>query len=177
MVAIGSRIAVIGSSGAGKSTFSRLLGEITGLPVVHLDRLYWHPGWVQTPREQWVEAQRETIEQDKWVIDGNYGSTMDMRLEAADTVIFLDFPRTLCLVRALKRRVQYHGRTRPDLGEGCEEKMDLEFLKWIWDFPKRERGNILSRLDAASQRGKAIVHLRSPRQTDEYLRSLRERES
>ncbi|MHB1685008.1 MAG: DNA topology modulation protein [Bacilli bacterium] len=171
-MAIGNRIAVIGSGGAGKSTFSRRLGEISGLPVIHLDQLYWRSGWVETPREQWVAVQREMVEQDKWIMDGNYGSTMDMRLEAADTVIFLDFPRALCLARVLKRRVQYHGRTRPDLGEGCEEKMDLEFLKWIWNFPKRERANILSRLDAASRRGKAIVHLRSPKQVDEYLRSL-----
>lgn len=66
-LAIGNRIAVIGSGGAGKSTFSRRLGEISGLPVIHLDQLYWRSGWVQTPKEQWEAAQREMIEQDKWI--------------------------------------------------------------------------------------------------------------
>lgn len=86
------RGAIIGSGGAGKTTLARMLGAKTGIPVVHLDRLYWNAGWVPAPHEMWLERQREVLEGECWIIDGNYGSTLDLRLAAADTVIFLDTP-------------------------------------------------------------------------------------
>lgn len=161
------RVAIIGSGGAGKSTLARALSERTGLPVVHLDRLYWRPGWVATPHEAWAEQQRDLLTQEAWIIDGNYGSTLDGRLRAADTVVFLDTPRLVCLWRALKRRLRYTGRSRPDMREGCPERLTGEFLRWIWEYPKRQRPNILQKL--ARLEHKQVVRLRSRREVEAFL--------
>ena len=168
-----NRVAIIGSPGAGKSTFARWLGEMTGMEVFHLDHLYWKPGWVQTPRPEWIALLQRIVQQERWIMDGNYGATMDIRIQAADTVIFFDFPRRVCLWGAVKRAIHYHGRTRPDMGEGCPERIDLEFLYFIWRFRKRERGGILRHLEEAGRQGKQIVWLRTRGQAERYLASLR----
>ena len=104
-------------------------------------------------------------------MDGHYGSTMDIRLQAADTVIYLDFPRHVCLWRVIKRYVRNRGRTRPDVGEGCQEKIDLEFLLYIWRF-KGNKKRILQRLETSRGQGKQIVRLRSNNQVNHYLISV-----
>ena len=167
------RITIIGSPGAGKSTFARRLGDVTGLEVYHLDRLYWQPGWVETSRALWIKLQEELIERPSWIIDGNYHSTMDIRIQAADTVILLDVPRYLCLWRAIKRVVQFRGKTRPDMGEGCAEKLDLAFLLYIWGFQKRENEAIDRRLKEALQVGKQVIRFSKKAEIDAYLTSLR----
>lgn len=164
------RVAVIGSPGAGKSTFARRLSTVMGIEVVHLDRLFWKPGWVETPRQEWEELQQWLVERAAWIIDGNYGATMDIRLEAADTVIFLDFPRRVCLWRAVKRAIQFRGETRPDMGNGCPEKIDLEFLLYIWRFRKREHAKIVQCLQAAQRRGVQVVRLKTKSEVEGYLR-------
>ena len=93
------RVLVIGSCGAGKSTFSRRLHKLTGLPLLHLDRHYWKPGWVESEVDEWKAKVEELIAGDEWIIDGNYGGTMEMRMRRADTVIWLDLPRYLCTYR------------------------------------------------------------------------------
>ncbi len=97
------RVAIIGSGGAGKSTLAKRLGEVTGLPVIHLDQHFWNPHWTETPIPEWERRHETLLERERWVMDGNYGSTMNERLDAADTVIFLDMPRLFCVVRVLKR--------------------------------------------------------------------------
>jgi adenylate kinase family enzyme len=91
------RVLVMGSGGAGKSTFARGLAERTGLPLVHLDALYWRAGWVEPEREAWARTVEGLLGEARWILDGNYGGTMERRMEACDTVVFLDPPRTLCL--------------------------------------------------------------------------------
>lgn len=122
------RIAVVGSSGAGKSTLSRELSRILDIPVIHLDVHYWQPGWVETPDEVWLERQKTLLNGESWIVDGNFGSTLDMRLGAADTVIFLDFSRFLCTYRVLKRLTMYRKGERPDMAEGCNERFDWDFI-------------------------------------------------
>ena len=90
------RVAIVGPGGAGKSTFARSLGELTGLPVLHLDRFFWKPGWVETPRDEWRQRQSELAAADRWIADGNYGGTFDERFARADTVIIVARPRLAC---------------------------------------------------------------------------------
>src|SRR5207248_9352838 len=107
------RVLVIGSGGTGKTTVAQRLARRTGLPLIHLDLLYWRPGWQPTPGEEWRETVRRLVAGERWIIDGNYGGTLDLRLAACDTVVFLDLPRVLCLWRVLVRQLRHFCRWRP----------------------------------------------------------------
>lgn len=165
------KVLVIGSGGAGKSIFAARLAARTGLPLIHLDALYWKPGWVETPKEEWAATIDALVARDAWVMDGNYGGTMDRRLAACDTVVFLDLPRTVCLLRAARRRIAFHGRSRPDVPEGCNEQLPWKFVRWIWEYPKTRRPGILAKLDALRPDQRAVV-LRSPAEVEAFLRSI-----
>lgn len=164
------RVAVIGPGGAGKSTLARKLGEATGLPVVHLDREHWRPGWVEPPRDEWESRVRELAAGERWIIDGNYGGTMEARLARADTIVFLDFGRLLCLRGAISRRVRYRNRARPDMTAGCDERLTWEFVKWIWDYRRSRRPGILALLAAAGAQGKRVAILRDRIQAEQFVR-------
>src|SRR5207247_6652305 len=97
-----NRVLVIGTGGTGKTTLARRLAERTGLPLIHLDLLYWRPGWQPTPNDEWRQTVERLITAEKWIIDGNYGGTLDLRLAACDTVVFIDLPRVVCLLRVLR---------------------------------------------------------------------------
>ena len=131
------KIAILGHSGSGKSTLARKLGEKYGLPVLHLDSIQFRPGWVETTREEKREKLTAFLDANPggWVIDGNYLKICaERRFAEADRILYLDFPRRICLFRVLRRWQMYRGVTRPDMGAGCEEKVDLEFLRWVlWD--------------------------------------------
>ncbi|MFO7942293.1 MAG: hypothetical protein R6U92_06625 [Bacillota bacterium] len=166
------RIAVIGSPGSGKSTLSRRLGNILGLPVYHLDRIYWNPGWEATPKVQFSRHHREILELPRWIIDGHYAWTLRERLEAADTVIYLDYPRLLCLKRALGR--VFRPRPRPDMAEGCPEGIDgelLSFLSYIWKFRGRNAASIDTLLEGARPHTH-ILRFNSPRESERFLQDL-----
>jgi len=144
------RILVLGSGGAGKTTFSKSLSEKTGLPVIHLDSFFWNPGWVETGRVEWRQMVTDMCLRSEWIMDGNYSGTLDIRLKYADTVIFLDFSRTACILGALKRLAAHIGRVREEMPAGCAERFDTQFLNWIWRFPRSSRPAILELLDKAS---------------------------
>jgi adenylate kinase family enzyme len=165
------RVLIIGSGGAGKSTLARRLGEKTGIEVIHLDALFWNPGWVRTEKAEWLEIVREVIEKESWIMDGNFGGTLEMRAEAADTIIFLDIPRWLCIYRIMKRWIMYRNVSRPDMAPGCPEKVDREFFMWVWDYPKRskpEKERILKRY--ADE--KTIIRLRSTREIEGFYEGI-----
>lgn len=164
------KVLVIGSGGAGKTTFARALAERSGLPLIHLDSFYWGPGWNPTPNEEWDRTIAQLIARDTWVMDGNYGRTLPVRLAACDTVIFLDLPRHVCLWRIVRRRMRYFGKVRPDLPEGCPERLTWEFVWWVWTYPKRRRPDVLRRLQGTAAR---VVVLRTSRAMREYLERLR----
>lgn len=161
------RVVVIGSGGSGKSTFSRQLGEVTGLPVVHLDKLYWHAGWVKTPADEWQAIVQRELDKPEWIMDGNFGGTRAIRLAACDTVIFLDLPRWLCMYRIVKRTIKYHKGTRPDMAEGCEERFDPEFLLWVWNYPSSGRKRVIQELDELAD--KEIITLKSRAEVTDFL--------
>ena len=162
------RILVIGSGGAGKSTFSRRLGELTGIEVFHLDKLHWKPDWVEPSKEEWRKTVENLVEKDSWILDGNFAGTIDLRLEKCDTAILLDVPRTICLYRVLKRRLKYRGTNRPDMTEGCNEKVDLEFLGWIWNYPKENKPQIEEKLKRYETE-KCVIRLRTNRETESFF--------
>src|SRR5690349_21793894 len=116
-----NRILIIGNGGAGKSTFAKALGQHLNLPVDHLDKEYWQPGWVATPRQQWLEKLHKILQPEKWILDGNFDSTLAIRIPPSDAIIFLDFNPFICLWRILKRRMKYRNTNRPELSPGCNE--------------------------------------------------------
>ncbi|MCA1634413.1 MAG: DNA topology modulation protein [Acidobacteria bacterium] len=165
------KVLVIGSGGAGKSTFAGRLGERLRIAVIHLDSHYWRAGWVETPKDEWLETVEELLRRDAWIMDGNYSGTLEHRLGVCDTVIFLDLPRTVCLWRVLKRLLLNWRRSRPDMAEGCPEKFSLDFLSWVWNYPQRARPKVL-RLLGENSRGKKIIRLRSRAEVEKFLAGL-----
>ncbi len=127
------KIAVLGFSGAGKSTLAARLGQALDLPVLHLDRVHWLPGWVEQEKGAELEQVGRFLDtHDRWVIDGNYLSLWgERRLEEADLILLLQFSRWTCLKRVIRRQRENRGRSRPSMTQGCPEKLDQEFLCWI----------------------------------------------
>lgn len=168
------RVVILGNAGSGKSTLARRLGERLGLPVVHLDVLFWEPGWTEPDNEAFRARVRAAIAGDSWVCEGNYLSrTFDLRLPRADQVIWLDTPRLTCVRRVIVRSAL--ARPRADLAAGCEEGFfgnDFpEFLAYTWNYDAKSR----PRLDAARQAiapDVPVVHLSGSRQIDTFLSSL-----
>lgn len=167
------RIVILGNAGSGKSTLARALGQRLGLPVVHLDKLFWEPGWAEPDAEQFRARVREAISANAWVCEGNYARrTFDLRLPRADLIIWLDTPRLTCLGRVIMRSLL--NRPRPDLPAGCREKLDrafLTFLDFVWHFDRGYRPGIEAvRLAVGPQ--VPVVHLHTPRQVGAFLERL-----
>ncbi len=165
------RIVIVGCAGSGKSTLAQQLGAILKIEVVHLDALYWKPNWVKTPENEWQEAVKVLLEKGSWILDGNFSSSRRLRFDAADTIIFLDFPRYLCLSRIIRRRFQFRFQDRPDRAEGCPEQLNSYLLKHIWSFPSRLRPTLIRDVSEYSAKRKVIV-LRSPGQAHKFLASI-----
>ncbi|NUU62619.1 DNA topology modulation protein [Paenibacillus agri] len=165
-----NKIAIIGSGGSGKSTLAKQLGAQLMIDVYHLDSLFWKPNWVGVPKDEQRIVQNDLVKKQKWIIDGNYGCTMEIRLNAADTIIFLDIPRTICVFRVIKRIIKYRNKRRPDMGIGCEERFSIEFLKWIWEYPKTKKPGILISLEDLAKE-KVVIILKSPKEVKEFLRN------
>ena len=166
------RIIIIGCGGAGKSTLARKLGEVLDLPVVHLDKLFWKPGWVETTAEEFDALLAQELAKDQWIMDGNFNRTMPERIKRCDTIIYLDFSRFACLMGVLKRVITTYGKVRPDMGEGCPERIDLEFLKWVWNFNKNKRESYYKLLNEA-ENVETIV-LKNRRAVKLFLKSLKQ---
>ena len=136
------RVIVIGCPGSGKSTFSRDLHKITGLALVHLDMLFWNADKTTVEKSVFLQRLANAMQQDAWIIDGNYASTMELRLQACDTVIFLDYPLEVCLAGIRERT----GQPRSDI-PWTEIGEDAEFIRFIQDFRSQSRPKILELLD------------------------------
>lgn len=163
------RIAVVGNGGAGKSTFSDRLGVALGLPVVHLDREFWRPGWVETPPDEWRACQERLVAEDAWVLDGNYGGTFDLRFARADAVVWLDVHRVRCLAGAVRRSWRHRGSAVQ--ADGCPERSNPAFYRWIWRYPVDAAPRLVAALESHGPHAE-LVRLRSRRAADELLAGL-----
>ena len=164
------RILIIGCGGAGKSTLARQLGELTGLPVVHLDKLFWHPGWVESTKEEIDAKIAAALDEPQWIMDGNYNRTLPLRIRKCDAVIYLDFSRFACLMGVAKRVLTTYGTVRPDMAEGCPERFDLDFLKWVWNFNKNKREQYYRLLNEAE--GVETIVLKNRRAVRKFLKQF-----
>lgn len=168
------RVLILGPSGSGKSTLATKIGQKFNLPVTHLDACFFDPGWVIVDKEIFKNRMMDVASKDSWVIDGNYTSITDAfvyRLERADTIIFLKFSRWFCLWSVLKRFFKHRGTTRPDMREGCDEKIDWDFIKYIWNFPKKSYPRIYSAVKEHGQHAQFIT-LRNFKETENFLNNL-----
>jgi adenylate kinase family enzyme len=162
------RILVIGSSGAGKSTFARRLHEATGLKLIHLDKIHWKPNWTEPSKDEWRKILENAIKDKEWIMDGNFGGTMEMRLGACDTAIFLDMPRVICVYRILKRIIIYRKENRPDMAEGCNERFDWKFIKWVWNYPTRSKPKVEELLKRFESE-KTVIQLKSKQDIENFF--------
>ena len=172
------RIVILGPGGAGKTTLAIALAELTRVPIVHLDHLFWRPGWKPAPPDEAQHALLEVVARDRWILDGNFlgddAAYAEPRFDRADTVIFLDLPRSTCLWRVARRLARDHGRARADLPEGCREQFDLGFLKSIWSYPRTTRPRVLQLLDHLSE-DVDVHHLHSDTDIKAFLTNIERR--
>ena len=159
---------VIGSPGAGKSTFSRMLRDRTGLPLYYLDRIWHRPDKTTVPKEEFDAALSEILKTDRWIIDGNYQRTIEMRLKACDTVFLLDLPLAVCLEGAASRV----GTVREEM-PWIETEFDPEFRKWIEDFPKDQLPQIYELLDRYRNE-KTVIIFKSHGEMDRWISRFKE---
>lgn len=162
---------VIGCGGSGKSTFSKELHTKLGLPLVHLDREFFSPGWVEPDRADWEHTMRKLVAADRWILDGNYGGTMNIRFGRADTVFFLAYSRWHCVYYILKRWWNNRGQSRSDMAEGCEEKMEWKFLWYVFRYNDTRRPGILKKL-AALPKEKQVYVFRKRQEQNAFLAQL-----
>ena len=164
------RILIIGCPGAGKTTLALALKEKLGLPLVPLDQLWWKGNWENVTREEFDSRLAMALNMDRWIIDGNYSRTIEMRLQRCDTIIYLDFDRWQCLWGMFQRVICNYGKHRPDMGGNCKERFDWEFVKWIWNFNDQNRVRNYTWI-AQAKHAKAIV-LKNWKEVKQFLETL-----
>lgn len=136
------RVCIFGNCGAGKSTLAIKLGKMLHLPVQHIDKLYWKSGWVKTPKSEYEVKLRQVINGERWIVDGNNKGTFAERLKRCDLVIYMDYNPLFCCYRVIKRALTTS--VRPDMAEGCRERINLPFYKYILNF-RKTTGDIMLR--------------------------------
>ena len=166
------KIAILGHSGSGKSTLASRLGKKHGVAVLHIDTIQFLPGWKIRPQEEKLHLMREFLDtHDGWVIDGNYSALEQARrLEEADQIIVMEFNRFASLYRAWRRYRTYRGQERESMAEGCPEKIDWPFVKWIlWE--GRSKDKVAHFRDIGKQYPAKTVYINTQRQLDKYMRA------
>lgn len=171
---IGSRICVIGCGGSGKSYLSHVLGEELGIEVLHLDKIFWLPGWVTRDKDEFDAICEDFYRRESFIIDGNYSRTLPRRVDVCDTVIWLDFSTLACLWGVISRIIKNLGRVRFDMGEGCPERFDLEFILWILNFRRNQRPKIVSAVENAAAKGASVIVFKNRRRVNGFIKNIKE---
>lgn len=166
------KIIIIGNCGAGKSTLAKKMSKLPDIKVYHLDILFFNPNWVIRNRNGFDKDLKIIMQKKYWIIDGNYNRTMEMRIEQADTVLFLDFPTSTTLFRIIKRRFQFRNKQREDVAEGCIEKLDYEFFSYVATFRRKKRPVILQKLENIDN-SKQVYIFKNNREVDVFLSNLK----
>jgi adenylate kinase family enzyme len=173
------RVVVIGIAGAGKSRLATALSEATGIDVIHLDALYWRPGWVPTPEAEWEAFQRRELERDEWIVEGLHETTVHLWLDAADTVVLFDISPLASIWRVTRRRL-VRTDPGPDIPAGCEpapfHRAAAKFLLYLWEYRRRTRAELFAELDTPRP-GRRVVVLRSERDVQAFLGKLEPRDA
>ena len=161
------KVIIIGCPGSGKSTFARKLNCITGLPLYHLDMMFWNSDKTTISKELFIERLKKAMSNSKWIIDGNYGSAMEMRIKECDTVIFLDYPTDVCIDGVESRK----GQPRSDIPWIENDATDEDFIDFINNYNSKSRPEVIRLLEKYS--GKSIIILKSRSESEEYLSLLK----
>jgi adenylate kinase family enzyme len=167
------RVLVMGSSGSGKSTFARRLSEIAGLPFVSLDALYWKPGWIPSDNTEFGQRVAEVARRPQWVMDGNFTSSGagELRRRCSDTVIWFDLPRRSCMLGIMRRIAGSYGRVRPEMAEGCPERFDFEFFRYVWTYRRQQRPKLLNYFQGL-RADQSLVCFTDRAQANDYLTEI-----
>lgn len=166
------RVMIVGQPGAGKSTLARALGERTGLPVYHIDKIHWMPGWVERPRDEKTQMCLDVHAKEHWIFEGGHSATWRDRLARCDTLIWIDVGLWRRTYRVARRTVRDLGKVRVDMQEDCPEQFSLEFYQFIWRTRKSSKTNLQHLFDK-TPKDKTRVHLRSNREVAEFLKTLK----
>ena len=165
------RILILGCCGSGKSTLARRLHLKTQIPIIHLDQEYWQPNWTETPKEEWNSIVTKLVQQDTWIMDGNYSSSFHIRIPRADTIIYLDKSTATCMWRVYKRVLTHYGKVRPDMVEGCPERFDLEFMHYVLTFNLRNRKKQLRMLEKLKSE-KQVFIFQKEKEIEDFLNKI-----
>lgn len=163
------KICLFGCPGSGKSTLGKNLSLLLNLEVYHLDNVYWLPNWNKLSKEEFDIELSKLLENDSYIIEGNYNRTLDIRLKECDLAIYLDFNRITCLISVIKRYFMYKNKTRDDITIGCDESLDKEFISYVWNFNKLHRKKYYQKLEDFN---KKYIILRSRREVKRFLKTL-----
>lgn len=167
------KIVIIGSPGAGKTTLALQLGEILKVPVFHLDRYFWLPGWIEKSRRDRRKILKGFVQQEQWIIEGTYLSLSEPRLKAADTIIFLDISFQLCLHRIVHRHYKDKRQPRPDLPDGCLDRLNGKCILKVLAFSVRGRRTLNQKLERYEST-KQVIQLQSPDEVGNFLIQIQE---
>ncbi|MDP5308298.1 AAA family ATPase [Paracoccus spongiarum] len=169
------RVMVVGGPGSGKSWLAGRLAAISGLPVYHMDQIHWQPGWVEREPLEKDLLTRMIHARPEWIFEGGHSRTYRDRANRADLLVWLDLPAGLRLRRILWRTLRHHGRSRPDLPEGCPEvlgRQTVDFLRFVWRTRETSRQAVRRIVDAPPPH-LHLVHLRSPAEINHFLGGCR----